>query len=195
MEWTERWRRGTKLYWAFFRVGAFTFGGGYAMLPLVEKEFVSSTSWMTREDVVDSYALAQTIPGVIAVNTALLIGHRLAGVFGAFMAGLGVIIPSIVIIIFIATFFGRFIERTSVVQIFQGVRAGVVALIAYAAHKFARSSIKNRWHWLIVAGAFLLSVFSPIHVILIMAMGGIAGLGIPVRPDLATRPTDGRDKL
>lgn len=194
MNWKERWVRGGKLFWAFFRVGAFTFGGGYAMLPLVEKEFVTNTGWMSREEVVDHYALAQTIPGVIAVNTALLMGHRLAGFFGAFMAGVGVTIPSIIVIITVAMYFSRWVRQQDVAHIFQGVRAGVVGLIVVAAHKFAKSSMKNPWHWVIGVGSLLFSVYSSIHIIFIMAFGGIAGLWIPVPRDLSTRPSERGEK-
>ena len=97
-------RRGLSLFWAFFRVGAFTFGGGYAMLPLLEAEVVTAKGWAGRDEVMDDYALAQSLPGVIAVNTSLLLGYRLAGVFGAVMAGLGVILPSILVITGVAVF-------------------------------------------------------------------------------------------
>lgn len=187
----ERWRRGTRLFWAFFRIGAFTFGGGYAMLPLVEKEFVSNTGWMSQEEVMDNYALAQSIPGVIAVNTALLMGHRLAGVFGAFMAGLGVIIPSIVVIIGVSHFFARLIHSQGVAHVFQGVRACVVVLIVVATEKFARRSVKNRWFGLIALAAFLLSALTNMHVIVIMLMGGVAGLFIAARPIEANRSERG----
>ena len=156
-------RRGLSLFWAFFRVGAFTFGGGYAMLPLLEAEVVTAKGWAGRDEVMDDYALAQSLPGVIAVNTSLLLGYRLAGVFGAVMAGLGVILPSILVITGVAVFFAKFMENPVVARVFQGVRAGVVGLIFVAALRFAKGSILNVWH-LLIAGIALAVATLPIFI-------------------------------
>lgn len=187
-------QRGFNLFWAFFRVGAFTFGGGYAMLPLVEAELVTGQGWTGRDEVMDDYALAQSIPGVIAVNTALLLGYRLAGVFGAIMAGLGVIVPSIVVITVVAAFFMRFIDHPVVAQVFQGVRAGVVGLIFIAALRFAKSSIHNVWHCLIAGVALVVAVTTGIHILVLIILGGLVGWFIPDGNGYVD-PAGGRDKL
>jgi chromate transporter len=190
----ENFKRGRRLFWAFFRVGAFTFGGGYAMLPLLQEELVKKAAWVTVDQVMDDYALAQTIPGVIAVNSALLMGYRLAGLIGAVMAGLGVIIPSIIIIIAIAIFFYQIINHSVVSRVFQGVRAGVVGLIIVAATRFSKSAIHDFHHGIIAIIAFILAISTNIHVAFILFFAGVVGWFIP---NGRTIPDEmqGRDKL
>ncbi|HHZ20135.1 MAG TPA: chromate transporter [Firmicutes bacterium] len=189
-------RRGLSLFWAFFRVGAFTFGGGYAMLPLLEAEVVTAKGWAGRDEVMDDYALAQSLPGVIAVNTSLLLGYRLAGVFGAVMAGLGVILPSILVITGVAVFFAKFMENPVVARVFQGVRAGVVGLIFVAALRFAKGSILNVWHLLIAGIALAVATFTNLHILVLLLFGGLAGWFIPRGTEHGyVDPTGGGDKL
>ena len=120
-----------ELFTTFFRIGLFTFGGGYAMLPLVEKEVIDKKGWTDKEEILSIYALAQSVPGVIAVNTSLILGNRLAGVKGAVAAGAGVIMPSLIVIVAIAAFFSQIQDNFYILQAFSGIRAAVtVALLA-----------------------------------------------------------------
>ena len=186
--------RGRRLFWAFFRVGAFTFGGGYAMLPLIQEELVKKAAWVTEDQVMDDYALAQTIPGVIAVNSALLMGYRLAGITGAVMAGLGVIVPSIFIIIAIAIFFSQIINQPVVSRVFQGVRAGVVGLIIVAATRFSKGAIHDIWHGMIAIIAFIIAISTNIHVAFILLFAGVVGWFVPKGKTMPDE-IQGRDKL
>lgn len=163
------------LFKAFFKIGAFTFGGGFAMLPLIEKEIVDKHGWAEKEEILDIFALAQSVPGAIGVNTAVFIGARLYGILGAVVALLGVITPSILIILIIAQFFLEFQTNPYLVKAFAGVRAAVMALIAAATVRVAKSAIMDRFGLAIAAGALFLSVFKIIPVIWVMFLGGLSG--------------------
>lgn len=158
-----------KYYTIFFKIGLFTIGGGYAMLPIIEKELVEKYQWTTEEEVLDSYALAQSIPGVIAVNTAALIGVKGKGFWGALAASLGVISPSIVIIIVIAAFFSKLREITLVSNAFRGIRAAVLALLVISVYKMIRKSVKDIYAIALLSVSFVCVLFfgvSPIYVII-----------------------------
>jgi len=118
------------LFYSFFKIGAFTLGGGYVMIPLIEKEVVDNRRWMQQEDFTDMLALAQSAPGPIAINTAVFVGYKMKGFKGLITAVSGVIIPSFVTILLIAMFFGDIKENAIVERIFCGIRPAVVALIA-----------------------------------------------------------------
>jgi chromate transporter len=157
-----------KYYLVFFKIGLFTIGGGYAMLPIVEKELVEKYKWSTEEEVLDSYALAQSIPGVIAVNTSALLGIKGKGFWGAVAASLGVISPSIIIIVIISIFFNRLRDITAVANAFKGIRIAVLALLILSVYKMVRKSVKDIWGVILLVVAFvcvLIFNISPIYVI------------------------------
>lgn len=129
-----------ELYTAFFKIGATTIGGGYAMLPLIEKEVVEKRKWVSREDILTCIAVGQITPGVIAVNTATFVGHRQRGLLGGIVATLGMITPSIIIISIIATFLAGFAENVYVQYAFRGIRVVVVALILDALWRLSAST-------------------------------------------------------
>ena len=131
------------LFWTFCKIGALTFGGGYAMLPLIQREIVENKKWSTEKEILDYYAVGQCTPGVIAVNTATFIGYKLKGIIGGIVATLGVIFPSIVIILIIATFLQNFADLAIVQSAFAGIRVAVVALIITTVVKLIKSSIKD----------------------------------------------------
>ena len=165
-----------ELYKVFFRVGMFTIGGGYAMLPMLRKEVVDKHGWATDEDIMDYYAVGQSTPGIIAINTATFIGYKKAGVLGAIVSTLGMVTPSWIIIILIAMFFERFADNDLVQSAFMGIRVVVVVLIINAVIKMGKKSIKNWISVLLALGAFLfivLTSFSPIPVIIISGILGI----------------------
>jgi len=128
------------LFWKFFKIGAFTCGGGYAMIPLIEKEVVGN-KWIKKEDIVDLIAISQSIPGAVAVNMSLFVGYRVARKKGAIVAVLGCILPSILIIITIATFMKNIEDQAIVKNAFTGILAGVVALILLAAYRIAKIAV------------------------------------------------------
>lgn len=130
-----------ELFLAFAKIGAVTFGGGYAMLPILQREIVDDHHWATEEDLADYYAVGQCTPGVIAVNTATFVGTKQAGISGGIIASLGVVFPSAVIILLIAAFLQNFMDIGWVAHAFAGVRAGVVALILSSVIKLFKNAV------------------------------------------------------
>lgn len=164
------------LFTTFFKIGAFTFGGGYAMIPLIEREMVEGKGWISRDDIVDILAVSQSLPGAIAINSATFIGYKIAGIAGAISATLGVILPSVIVITVIASIFVAFNENRIVQKVFSGIRSAVVALIAVAAWKIGKNSIKDAIGLIIALGAFIASAIFDVHAIYIILLGIILGL-------------------
>lgn len=165
-----------KLFISFFKIGAFTFGGGWAMIPLIEREVVDKQNWIKREDFVDALAIAQSLPGVLAVNISILIGNKLRGLKGCLMATLGTILPSFLIILATAIWFVQTYDNPVVERIFKGIRPAVVALIVspvFSTAKTARINIKTVIIPIIVALSIWLGGVSPIWFVLLGAIGGI----------------------
>ncbi len=164
-----------KLFTTFFRIGLFTFGGGYAMIPLIESDVVERNRWIEKADFVDLLAVAQSAPGVFAVNMAVFIGYRLRGVAGALAAAFGCVLPSVIIILLIALFFRQFRHIEVVNNVFKGLRPAVVALIAVPVFNVAKSA-KVGWTmaWIPVLSALLIVAFgvSPVFVILVAGVAG-----------------------
>lgn len=164
-----------QLFYIFLKIGAFTIGGGYAMIPLIEAEIVTKKGWLAKEDFLDLLAIAQSAPGVFAVNIAIFIGYRLRGVRGCIVTALGAILPSFLIILCIALFFLRFKENPTVEAIFRGIRPAVVALIAAPTFNLAKAAKINRYTiWIPIISALLIWLlgFSPIWIILLAGIGG-----------------------
>lgn len=169
------------LFWTFCKIGALTFGGGYAMLPLIQREIVENKKWSTEKEILDYYAVGQCTPGVIAVNTATFIGYKLRGIIGGIVATLGVIFPSIVIILIIATFLQNFADLAIVQSAFAGIRVAVVALIITTVVKLIKSSIKDYLGVIIAIIAFVISAFiglSPVYVVIEAALTGFISKGL-----------------
>jgi chromate transporter len=166
----------SRLFTVFFRIGLFTFGGGFAMLPLIEKEIVDVHGWARRDEILDIFALAQSVPGAIGVNTAVFIGLRLRGLLGAMAALLGVVTPSIAIILVIARLFSQFQSNLHLLRAFSGVKAAVVGLIAAATWRAGKNGVVDRFGLLVVGVAFLLSAFAIIPIIWVIVLGGLGGI-------------------
>ena len=170
---------GMNQYWElfkiFFRIGAFTIGGGYAMVPLIEDEIVTKRKWIKPEDFLDLLAIAQSSPGILAVNIAIFVGYRLKGMKGSLITSLGAILPSFLMILAIALFFQQFKDNVYVEKIFKGIRPAVVALIAAPTFKLGKSAKINRYTiWIPVVSALLIWLlgFSPIWIIIAAGVGG-----------------------
>ena len=164
-----------KAFCIFFRIGLFTIGGGYAMVPLIEAEMVEKQRWIKKEEFLDLLALAQTVPGIFAVNIAIFIGYKLRKFRGALAMTLGTILPSFLIILSIALFFRQYQHVEVVERIFKGIRPGVVALIAAPCFKMAKSAHINRYNcWIPVVSALLIWLLgvSPIYIIILTGIGG-----------------------
>ena len=164
------------LFLTFAKIGSITFGGGYAMLPIIQREIVEKKKWATETEVMDYYAVGQCTPGVIAVNTATFIGYRLKGISGGIIATLGVVFPSLVIIMIIAMFLKNFANFEIVKHAFGGIRVAVVALIISSIIKLWKSSVKNYIGFIIAIVAFALGAIlqlSPIYVVIGAAIVGL----------------------
>lgn len=159
----------------FFKIGTFTIGGGYAMVPLIENEIVTKRHWIEKEDFVDLLAISQSSPGILAVNISIFIGYRLKGIKGSIVTALGTILPSFLIILAIAMFFHNFKDNAIVERIFKGIRPAVVALIAAPTFSMAKSARINRFNiWIPIVSALLIWLlgFSPIWIIIGAGLGG-----------------------
>lgn len=165
-----------ELFTVFVRIGGLTFGGGYAMLPMLEKEAVEKKRWIDRQELLDYYAVAQCTPGIIASNTASLIGYRVRGASGAVAASLGVVAPSYVIITLIAAFLSGFMDLSMVKHGLAGVQACVAALILSSLKKLWKNSVCDRTTTLFFAAAAVAAIgldLSPVAVVAAAAVGGI----------------------
>ena len=164
-----------ELFWAFFKIGTFTIGGGYAMIPLMERELVDRKGWMSREEFLDQLALSQSMPGVLAVNMATGVGFRLRGFFGSVVAIAGNVMMPVLFILVLAMLFRQFRGNVWVERFFMGVRPAVVALIAAPVFHLAKSA-KVGWStcWIPLVSALLIWLLgvNPIIVILVAAVGG-----------------------
>ena len=164
-----------ELFLTFAKIGLFTIGGGYAMIPLIKETVVDKKQWTTEENLMDLIAVAQSCPGVFAINISVFIGYRMRRLPGALMCALGAALPSFIIILAIAMFFRQFKDNPTVASIFRGIRPAVVALIAVPVFKMARTSkinIYNSWIPIVSALCIWLIGVSPIYIILIAAIGG-----------------------
>ena len=164
-----------KSFLIFSRIGMFTIGGGYAMVPLIEAELVDKRKWISKDDFLDLMALAQTVPGIFAVNIAIFIGYKLRKFWGAFWMALGTILPSFIIMLMIALFFRQFQHVETVERIFKGIRPAVVALIAAPTFKMAKSARISRYTiWIPAVSALFIWLlgFSPIYIIILSGLGG-----------------------
>ena len=163
------------LFLTFAQMGVCTFGGGYAMLPILQREVVEKRGWATENELMDYYAIGQCTPGVIAVNTSTFIGYRLRGVPGAIAATAGMIFPSLCIITIIAAFIQQFAHLAIVQHAFAGIRACVCVLILDAVVKLGKKSIKDKRTLAIFIGILLIALFSPFSPIFSVVLAGIAG--------------------
>ena len=165
-----------RLFLAFARVGVMTFGGGYAMIPILEREIVDRHGWASNEELMDYYAVGQCTPGVIAVNTATFIGRKVAGPLGGIRATLGVVFPSLVIITIITAFISNFADLAVVKNAFAGIRVCVFILILNAVVKLAKSSVKDAITLGICLLVLLGSLFLDISPIIFVVAAGIIGV-------------------
>ena len=165
-----------KLFSAFFRIGAFTFGGGIAMIPLIQKEAAEKNKWVTDDDILEVIAIAESTPGPIAINAATFVGHRACGLFGSIAATIGVVLPSFLIILILSFVLKQFQQLQYVQYAFHGIRAGVLALLCKSLWTMYKKSPKGWAAYVAMAGAFVLTAFTPVNVIFVILGCGIWGL-------------------
>lgn len=172
----EKLKKVFQLFITFIKIGAFTFGGGYAMVPLIQRETVEKKKWINDDDILEIVAIAESTPGPIAVNSATFVGYKTAGVLGAAAATIGVVLPSFTIIYFISFVIDKFENNTAVKYAFSGIRAGVLALIIKALWTMSKKNAKNIISFIITAFAFIFAAFTNINVIYIILACAVTGI-------------------
>lgn len=178
------------VFGTFFKVGSFTFGGGFAMIPIIQREVVDKQKWLSDQEFVDTIAITQAAPGPVAVNSAVFIGYRLSGIPGAVAALAGTVLPSFIIILVIAIFLTTSGQHVLLQKFFAGVRPAVIALILAAGLSIGRKSLGHYPDYLAALAALFLLLFLDLHPILLILLGALWGLGqIPFkRQKEAKRP-------
>lgn len=164
------------MFLTFFKIGGFTFGGGYAMIPLIQKEAVENKGWITDEDILEIIAIAESTPGPIAINAATFVGYRTCGFLGAACATFGVVLPSFVIILLISYVLEQFQQIKAVQYAFNGIRAGVLALLCKAIWTMYKKSPKGWAAYVIMAGAFILTALLKVNVMIVIGCCAAFGL-------------------
>lgn len=164
------------LFLTFFKIGLFTFGGGYAMIPLIQSEIAERKRWISEEDILDIVAIAESTPGPIAINMATFVGFKVCGFWGAFCSTLGVVLPSFLIIFGISFVLRQFESLTVVKYAFNGIRAGVLALVFKALINMYKKCPKSLFSYILMAAAFFVSALFDINVLFIIVGCAVAGL-------------------
>ena len=180
-----RLKRARCLFLTFLKIGAFTFGGGYAMLPLIEREVVANRRWATHEEVLDMFAIGQAAPGVIALNVATFLGFRVGGFLGAAAAVVGVALPSVLIISAIAIWFDQITRFTWMQHAFAGVRAGVLVLIIGAIRKLSKPLKATTFNFVVGVAAFAATAFFKVGAAWLI----LTAVAIGLFADLLARPS------
>ena len=174
-----------ELLLVFARIGAVTFGGGYAMLPILQRELVEKRGWVTEEEIMDYFAIGQCTPGVIAVNTATFVGIKLRGYPGAVFATVGIVLPSIVIITLIAAVLSNFAELAVVKNAFAGIRVAVVALVLNAVLKLLKTSVTDKLTLCVFAAVLILATAFSISPVVFVLAAGLLGVVVKVWKEAA----------
>lgn len=164
------------LFATFFKIGAFTFGGGYAMIPLIQREAAEKKKWISDDDILEIVAIAESTPGPIAINSATFIGYKTAGVWGSTMATLGVVLPSFIVISVIAYVLTAFQDMQGVTYAFNGIRAGVLALLVKAVCGMYKKCPKGAVSYVIMALAFVAVAFFEADVLAVIVASALIGL-------------------
>lgn len=165
-----------ELYLTFFKMGLFTFGGGYAMLPLLEREVVDKKGWASHEEILDYYAIGQSTPGIIAINTSTFCGYKVGGNIGGIVASLGFISPSIIIISIIAKFLQSFSHLAIIQHAFAGIRVAVCALVFYSVLKMIKKDANTRLKFMVFILTFVAIGFLSISPIVVVITVGVFGI-------------------
>jgi chromate transporter len=166
-----------RIFLVMLRIGAVTFGGGYAMIPQMSRDFTEKYGWIEARDIADLFAVAQSAPGVIAINASILVGYRIAGLPGALVAALGAILPSLVILSAVTVGYRAFIGNPYVLGALRGVRAAVVGMLLSATCKLAPASVRGALGWALFLAALGVAVFLPqVNAVWILLAGGLIGV-------------------
>lgn len=164
------------LFVAFFKIGAFTFGGGYAMIPLIQREVVTNKKWITEQDILDVIAIAESTPGPIAINSSTFVGYKVNGFWGSFFATLGMTLPSLIIITVISYFLDQFMHIQAVQYAFNGIRVGILVLIIKALLSMYKQCPKSVIAYILMAFSFVASGIFGLNVLITLIICALTGL-------------------
>lgn len=164
-----------QMFFTFFKIGIFTFGGGYSMIPLIEKEVVNKNKWLTKKEISDLLSLSQTLPGSVTINSATLIGYKILQLEGSIIATLGVVLPSFIIILIISLFFTNVAQLGSIQAFLHGVQSAIISLILFSAISFKKESIEDKLNWIILIISLISMILFHINPIIIIFIGIIIG--------------------
>ncbi|MBQ0039971.1 MAG: chromate transporter [Treponema sp.] len=165
-----------ELYITFFKIGSITFGGGLTMLPILERELIDNKHWTSSEELLDYYAIAQSTPGIIAVNVSTFVGHKQGGIPGAIAATLGMVSPSIIIIVLVAEFISNFNTIPWVRKAMRGINVGVAALLTYSLINLTKKTVKNLWCFILYGTSFVSVYFFHIRTVFVILCAVAVGL-------------------
>ena len=165
-----------KLFFEFFKIGLFTFGGGLSMIPFIQKSVVEKNKWMSEDEMIDMLAISESTPGPIAINCATFVGYRVGKIRGAILSTLGVVLPSFIIILIISLFYEKFIEVKVIKWAFLGIKAGVAALILNAGLKILKKTEHNLFSFAIMLLAIEIALFTSIHTVFVIMFGLVVGV-------------------
>jgi len=188
-----------QLFWIFFKIGPATFGGGYAMMPMIEKEFVDKRKWMDRQEMSDLMSLAGSAPGGVGVNASAFLGYRLGKIPGALAATLGITLPTFIIVFLLSVFYSMFREEPKVQAAFKGIHGAVIGLIAVAAFKMGKNALFDRTTVITAAGSLALLLLTGLNPMVLIAVGLVLGitvirlkkrLGLPVHTERARQENE-----
>ncbi|OZB91191.1 chromate transporter [Paenibacillus sp. XY044] len=181
-----------QLFWIFFKIGPATFGGGYAMMPMIEKEFVDKRKWMDRQEMSDLMSLAGSAPGGVGVNASAFLGYRMGKIPGALAATLGITLPTFIIVFLLSVFYSMFREEPKVQAAFKGIHGAVIGLIAVAAFKMGKNALFDRTTVITAACSLALLLLTGLNPMVLIAVGLVLGitvirlkkrLGLPVHTE------------
>ena len=167
-----------KIFYVFARIGLFTFGGGYSMLPMFQRDLVEKNGWLTESEMTDYFSVSQCLPGIIAVNTSIFIGHKIAGRKGGIAAAFGVAAPSVLVIMIIAAFIARFADIPAVQHAFAGIRVCVSVLIVNTIIKLWKSAVVDKISLVLFLAVFAVSFFTSFPVAILVIAAGVVGVGL-----------------
>lgn len=172
----EKFKNALSLFAVFFKIGAFTFGGGYAMIPLITHEVAEKRKWISEDDILEIVAIAESTPGPIAINMATFAGYRVAGVLGSAFATFGVVLPSFLIISVISFFLKEFENVKAVRYAFFGIRAGVLALLCKAVYSMYKKCPKEKVSYIVMALSFLAAAILKVPLLLVIIACAVFGI-------------------
>ncbi|WP_461613138.1 chromate transporter [Clostridium sp. Marseille-QA1073] len=168
-------REKLQMFFTFFKIGIFTFGGGYSMIPLIEKEVVNKNKWLTKKETTDLLSLGQTLPGSVTINSATLIGYKILQLEGSIIATLGVVLPSFIIILIISLFFTNIAQLGSIQAFLHGVQSAIISLILFSAISLKKESIEDKLNWIILIISLISMILFHINPMIIIFIGIIIG--------------------